>query len=63
MQSFIEKEDLCSSSQCGFWKYHSTQLAIIDIANSIQRNIDKHFFCCGVFINLQTAFDTLNHKI
>ena len=63
MKDFIEKHKLLHSSQYGFRKAHSTQHAILDIVEAIQRNMDKHLFSCGVFIDLKKAFDTVNHTI
>ena len=37
--------------------------AILDIFETLQNNMDKHYFPCGVFIDLKKAFDTVNHKI
>jgi len=63
MESFIEQNDILSSSQYGFCKVHSTQHAILDILSTIQENMDKRLFSCGVFIDLKKAFDTIDHKI
>ena len=63
MVSFIEQNDILSPSQYGFRKAHSTQHAILDIVSTIQENMDKHLFSCGVFIDLKKAFDTVDHKI
>ena len=63
MQSFIEEKGILNSSQYGFREAHSTQHAIIDIVNTIQTNMDKRLFSCGVFIDLKKAFDTVNHNI
>ena len=35
----------------------------MDIVSTIQTNMDKHLFSCGVFIDLKKAFDTVDHKI
>ena len=35
----------------------------IIIVNKIRENLDKGKFLCGVFIDLQKAFDTVNHYI
>ena len=33
------------------------------IVNTIQSNMDKRLFSCGVFIDLKKAFDTVDHAI
>jgi len=37
--------------------------AILDIVSTIQEDMDKRLFSCGVFIDLKKAFDTVDHKI
>ena len=51
------------SSQYGFGQKQSTEHAILDIVNKIQSDINKGHVSCGVFIDLQKAFDTINHDI
>ena len=63
MESFIEQNDILSPSQYGFRKAHSTQHAILDIVSTIQKNMAKRLFSCGIFIDLKKAFDTVDHKI
>ena len=63
MRDFIEKHSLLYSSQYGFRQAHSTQHAILDMVETIQTNMDKKLFSCGVFIDLKKAFDTVNHTI
>ena len=50
-------------TQYGFRDQRSTEYAILDIVNKIQEYMDKGMFSCGVFIDLQKAFDTVNHHI
>ena len=50
-------------SQYGFRHGHSTEHAILDIVNTIQSNMDKGSFSCGVFIDLKKAFDMVDHSI
>ena len=57
------KHILLYSSHDGFRKGHSTQHAILDIVNAIQSNMNQGLFSCGVFIDLQEAFDTVDHNI
>lgn len=63
LKTFIDMNNILHSSQYGFREKHSTQHALLDIVNKIQLNIDKKMFSCGIFIDLQKAFDTVNHKI
>ena len=41
----------------------STDHAILDIVNKIESYMDKGVFSCDVFIDLQKAFDTVDHAI
>ena len=63
MRDFIEKHSLLYSSQYGFRQAHSTQHAILDMVETIQTNMDKKLFSCGIFIDLKKAFDNVNHNI
>ena len=63
MRDLIEKRSLLYSSQYGFRQAHSTQHAILDIVETIQTNMDKKLFSCGIFIDLKKAFDAVNHNI
>jgi len=37
--------------------------AILSITDKIQTAIDRGLYSCGIFLDLQKAFDTVNHKI
>ena len=41
----------------------STQHAIVDIVNLIQRNMDNKLFTCGVFLDFKKAFDSVDYSI
>ena len=49
--------------QFGFRKKYSTNHALIGIVEQIRDAMDKKMFSCGVFIDLEKAFDTVNHDI
>ena len=49
--------------QFGFRNKHSSNHALIEITEKIREALDKRQFVCGTFIDLQKAFDTVNHDI
>ena len=59
MRDFLGKHSLLHSSQYGFRQAHSTQHAILDMVETIQTNMDKKLFSCGVFIELKKGFDSV----
>jgi hypothetical protein len=63
LKIFFEIYNILYKNQYGFREKRSTQHAIIDIVNQIQTNMDKNMYTCGIFIDLQKAFDTVNHSI
>ena len=63
LYSFLEKQKCIYDYQFGFRKYHSTTHALIDLTEDVRKAIDNNTFSCGVFIDLQKAFDTVDHNI
>ena len=49
--------------QFGFRESHSTSHALLSLTETIKKSIDNGQFGCGIFLGLQKAFDTVNHKI
>ena len=39
-----------------------TQHSVLDIDNTIQTNMDKRLFSCGIFIDLEKDFDSVKKK-
>ena len=60
---FLDTHNLIYARQFGFRKGHSTIHALINITERIRKCLDKGEFACGVFVDLQKAFDTVDHKI
>ena len=48
--------------QFGFRQQYSTFHALISLTEDIRKNLDKGNIGCGIFINLQKAFDTVKHE-
>ena len=46
-----------------FRSKHSTAHALINITEKIKSALDQNKVSCGIFIDLQKAFDTVNHEI
>ena len=63
LYGFFEKFQLLYKQQFGCRKQHSTNHAILSIIEDIRNSLDEIEFVCGVFIDLEKAFDTVNHKI
>ena len=42
---------------------HSTSHALVSITEKIREALDTGHFACGIFIDLQKAFDTVDHDI
>ena len=60
---FLDKFELLYPLQFGFHKKHSTTHALLSLTESIKYSIDNHKHGCGIFLDLQKAFHTVNHNI
>ena len=63
MYKFLDNNNLIYFHQFGFMAKHSTSHALISTTEWIKSLIDKGNFVGGIFIDLQKAFDTVNHDI
>ena len=61
--SFLCKHKLIKTRQFGFRSNHSTEHAFISLIETIKKYLDDGKIVCGVFIDLQKAFDAVNHEI
>ena len=60
---FLNHFNQIYTRQFGFRKAHSTIDTLINIVERIRECLDNGEFACGVFVDLQKAFDTVDHKI
>ena len=63
MYSFLEINKLLQDKQFGFRSKHLTTHALISLTESIKNFLDKKEIVSGIFIDLEKAFDTVNHSI
>ena len=63
MYEFFETNKLIYDREFGFRACHSTNHALISMTESIKSFLDSGKFVGGIFIDLEKAFDTVNHKI
>ena len=47
----------------GFTQQYSTSHALINVTENIRKTLDDENIGCGVFVDLQKAFDTVDHQI
>ena len=60
---FFSDNNLIYSLQFGFRQKYSTVHALISLTESIRKNLDEGNIGCGIFVDLQKAFDTVEHDI
>lgn len=60
---FLERHKSIYNLQFGFRSRHSTNHALIDITENIRQALDDNKAVCGIFLDFQKAFDTVNHEI
>ncbi len=61
--SYLDQKKLLYSKQFGFRGNHSTNHAIISLTEHIRNLLDKGEYVCGIFVDLEKAFDTVHHDI
>ena len=60
---FLNKNNVIYNLQFGFRQKHSRSHALINITEDIGKALDDGNIGCGVFVDLQKAFDTVDHQI
>ena len=63
LYTFLEKYNCIYELQYGFRARHSTNHCLLDLTENIRKTIDKNEYAVGVFVDLQKAFDTVDHNI
>ena len=60
---FLNSNSIPFEKQFGFRHSHSTTHALIEIIEKTKLACDSGQYACGVFLDLQKAFDTVSHDI
>ena len=63
MYKFVSDNNLIYPLQFGFRQKYSTVHALISLTENIRKNLDEGNIGCGIFVDLQKAFDTVEHDI
>ena len=62
LYTFLNKYDAIYNLRFRFRKLHSTSHALINITENIKKALDYKNIGCGVFVDLQKAFDTVTTR-
>ena len=63
LYTFLNNNNIIYNLQFGFRQQYSTPHALINITENIRKVLDDGNTGCGVFVDLQKAFDTVDHQI
>ena len=63
LYTFLNNNNIIYNLQFGFRQQYSTSHALINITENIRKALDDGNIGCGVFVDLQKAFDTVDHQI
>ena len=63
LAEFLEGKQILYYRQFGFRKDFSTNHVILTLLEILHKALDDRKFACGIFIDLEKAFDTVGHDI
>ena len=63
LYQYVTDNNLIFTSQYGFRKLHSTELASLELVDRVFQYLDKGKLPLSIFLDLSKAFDTLDHYI
>ena len=63
LYEFLKSKNLIYDLQFGFRQKHSISHALIYLNGKIRELLDKGNFGCGIFVDFQKAFDTVDQNI
>ena len=63
LYTFLDNKNITYNLHFGFRQQYSTSHALINITENKRKALDDRNIGCGVFVDLQKAFDTVGHQI
>ena len=63
LYTFLSNNNIIYNLQFGFRQQYSISHALINITENIRKSLDDGNIVCGVFVDLQKAFDTVDHQM
>ena len=63
LYTFLNNNNIIHNLQFGFRQQYSTSHALINITENIRKPLDDRNVGCGIFVDLQKPFDTVDHQI
>ena len=60
---FLTENNIIYDLEFGFRQNISTEHALINLTKNIRQAFDEGYIRCGIFVDLQKSFDTVDHKI
>jgi len=61
--TFLNKNKVIYKFQFGLRKHYATSLALLDVLDTCYKNVDASNKVIGIFLDLQKAFDTVDHDV
>ena len=61
LYQYVTDNNLIFTSQYGFRKLHSTELASLELVDRVFQYLDQGKLPLSIFLDLSKAFDTLDH--
>ena len=63
LYTFLNSNNIIYNLQFGFRQQYFTSHALVNITENIRKALDGGNMGCGIFVDLQKAFDTVDHQI
>ena len=60
---FLDKDNIIYSLQFWFQQHYSTSHALLNLTEAIMKASQDNNFTCGIFVDLQKAFENVDHSI